>query len=211
MGAKDTMKMFFASMNEQSVPTRGYGPKIVSTPMGPFSFNDTLGVWVNANNGMQMPNIAFQDMYAMMDYNSIGGSSNETPATPVTPIPSINTLNFSPSTQNISNIAGNVAATPTFTISGNNVPVSLSWFSNVTSPYFMGASVSFRKNGGDLTSWSPLTSTDPVTFSAGDTLQIFIDASAVLSSTSAQFQIKNITDSNTTCSNRFNVNVVAEG
>lgn len=63
-------------MNEQTVPTRGYGPKIVSTPMGPFSFNDTLGVWVNANNGMQMPNIAFQDMYAMMDYGVADGAKN---------------------------------------------------------------------------------------------------------------------------------------
>ena len=76
MGAKDTMKTFFASVNEQTVPTRGYGPKIVSTPMGPFSFNSALGVWVNANNGMQMPNIAFQDMYAMMDYGVADGAKN---------------------------------------------------------------------------------------------------------------------------------------
>ena len=84
MGAKDTMKMFFASMNEQVVQTRGYGPKIVSTPMGPFSFNSALGVWVNANNGMQMPNIAFQDMYAMMDYSTSSGD-NGTAISPIIP------------------------------------------------------------------------------------------------------------------------------
>lgn len=73
MGAKDTMKTFFAAMNEAVVPTRGYGPKIISTPMGPFSWNDNLQTWVNTNNGMQMNNIAFQDMYAMMDYATLGG------------------------------------------------------------------------------------------------------------------------------------------
>lgn len=73
MGAKDTMKTFFAAMNEAVVPTRGYGPKIISTPMGPFSWNDALQTWINTNNGMQMNNIAFQDMYAMMDYATLGG------------------------------------------------------------------------------------------------------------------------------------------
>ena len=62
MGARDTMKTFFAAMNEQVAPVSGYGPRIISTPMGPFSWNDNLGVWVNTNNGMQMPNITFQDM-----------------------------------------------------------------------------------------------------------------------------------------------------
>ena len=73
MGAKDTMKTFFAAMNEAVVPTRGYGPKIISTPMGPFTWNDNIQAWVNSNNGMQMNNIAFQDMYAMMDYGTLGG------------------------------------------------------------------------------------------------------------------------------------------
>lgn len=83
MGAKDTMKTFFAAMNEAVVPTRGYGPKTISTPMGPFSWNDDLQTWVNTNNGMQMNNIAFQDMYAMMDYATLGGggapSDDKTP------------------------------------------------------------------------------------------------------------------------------------
>ena len=73
MGAKDTMKTFFASMNEQVVSARGYGPKIVSTPMGPFQWNDNLGVWVNINNGVQLNNISFQDMNAMIDYDTNGG------------------------------------------------------------------------------------------------------------------------------------------
>lgn len=73
MGARDTMKTFFAAMNEAVVPTQGYGSKIISTPMGPFGWNDALQTWVNMNNGMQMNNIAFQDMYAMMDYSTLGG------------------------------------------------------------------------------------------------------------------------------------------
>jgi len=77
MGARDTMKTFFAAMNEQVVSTRGYGPKVVSTPMGPFSWNDVLQVWVNNNNGMQMNNIAFQDMYAFVDLESIGGGGED--------------------------------------------------------------------------------------------------------------------------------------
>jgi hypothetical protein len=71
------MKTFFAAMNEQVVSSRGYGAKIVSTPMGPFSWNDVLQVWVNNNNGMQMNNIAFQDMYAFVDYGSIGGGGED--------------------------------------------------------------------------------------------------------------------------------------
>ena len=78
MGAKHTMKTFFAAMNEQVAPTRGYGPRIVATPMGPFSWNDNLGVWVNINNGMKLNNLAFQDMYAMMDYNSLSGDNSIT-------------------------------------------------------------------------------------------------------------------------------------
>lgn len=72
MGARDTMKTFFAAMNEAVVPTRGYGPRIISTPMGPFSWDDNIQAWINTNNGMRMDNIAFQDMYAMIDYSTTG-------------------------------------------------------------------------------------------------------------------------------------------
>lgn len=203
MGAKDTMKTFFSAMNEQVAPTRGYGPKIVSTPMGSFSFNDALGVWVNTNNGMQMPNIAFQDMYAMMDYDSIGGDSN---VTPFTPIATINQLLFSPNTQNVSNAAGDVAITPTFTISGNNVPITLKWFSADPGSIV----IKYRKNGGVLTTWPHDTSSDPVSFSAGDTLQIFANATGYIETASLVLRLRNIT-ANVLCSNTLSINVVIEG
>jgi hypothetical protein len=122
MGAKDTMKTFFTAMNEAVVPTRGYGPKIISTPMGPFAWNDNLNAWVNSSNGMQMNNIAFQDMYAMMDYGTATGDAATLPTSSPT---TINTLTFSPTTQNIDNLWGDVALTPTFTISGNSTAVAL--------------------------------------------------------------------------------------
>lgn len=72
---RSTMKNFFAAMGSQMMG--GYGAKIISTPMGPFQWDDNLQVWVNTNNGMQMNNIAFQDAMAMMDYNTAGGEKSQ--------------------------------------------------------------------------------------------------------------------------------------
>lgn len=202
MGAKDTMKTFFAAMNEQVAPTSGYGSKILSTPMGPFAFNDTLGVWVNTSNGMQMNNIAFQDMYAMMDYTPIGGSKDNIGAIST---PTINTLTFAPGSQSIDNSLGNVALTPTFTISGNTVPVALKW--NYVTGNLSTSVVRYKKNGGVFTDWAQNTSTGAVTFAAGDTLQVFIDATGVITTPSATFRLFNVTDSNAACSNILSVSV----
>lgn len=70
MGVKKTMDTFFASLTEQTL--QGYGSRIFSTPMGPFRWDDNYQVWVNINNGMVLNNLSFQDMYAMMDYGTIG-------------------------------------------------------------------------------------------------------------------------------------------
>jgi hypothetical protein len=72
---RSTMKNFFAAMGSQMMG--GYGAKTISTPMGPFQWDDNLQVWVNTNNGMQMNNIAFQDAMAMMDYNTAGGDESQ--------------------------------------------------------------------------------------------------------------------------------------
>lgn len=78
MGVKKTMDTFFASLTEQTF--RGYGSRILSTPMGPFRWDDNLNVWINVNNGFQLHNIAFQDMYAMMDYSAtLGGDGGIIP------------------------------------------------------------------------------------------------------------------------------------
>jgi hypothetical protein len=67
MGVKNTMNNFFTSMTSQIVS--GSGQKNITTPMGPFSWDDNLQMWVNTNNGMVMSNIVFQDQFAMMDYD----------------------------------------------------------------------------------------------------------------------------------------------
>ena len=67
MGVKNTMNNFFTSMTGQIAS--GSGQKNITTPMGPFSWDDNLQMWVNTNNGMVMSNIAFQDQFAMMDYD----------------------------------------------------------------------------------------------------------------------------------------------
>ena len=67
MGVKNTMNNFFTSMTGQI--SSGSSQKNITTPMGPFTWDDNLQMWVNTNNGMVMSNIAFQDQFAMMDYD----------------------------------------------------------------------------------------------------------------------------------------------
>lgn len=67
MGVKNTMNNFFTSMSNQIAS--GSYQKNISTPMGPFHWDDNLQMWVNTNNGMVMTNIAFQDQFAMLDYD----------------------------------------------------------------------------------------------------------------------------------------------
>jgi hypothetical protein len=206
MGAKDTMKTFFTAMNEAVVPTRGYGPKIISTPMGPFAWNDNLNAWVNSSNGMQMNNIAFQDMYAMMDYGTATGDAATLPTSSPT---TINTLTFSPTTQNIDNLSGDVALTPTFTISGNSTAVALKW--DILTGSIDTTVIKYKKNGGILTTWAQNTSTGAVTFASGDTIQIFANATTVLSQTDGAFRLFNVTDSNIACSNILTMQIVTSG
>ena len=63
MGVGKSMKIFTEAM-ENSMANIGYGPKVVTTMMGPFQWNDTLEMWVNVNNGFMLPNISMQDMLA---------------------------------------------------------------------------------------------------------------------------------------------------
>ena len=63
MGVGKSMKIFTEAM-ENSMANIGYGPKVVTTMMGPFQWNDTLEMWVNVNNGFMLPNISIQDMLA---------------------------------------------------------------------------------------------------------------------------------------------------
>lgn len=71
---KSTMKIFFEGM-EGNMLGSGYSSKIISTPMGPFKWNDTIELWENVNNGMVMNNISFQDMM-ILDYDTLGGGAD---------------------------------------------------------------------------------------------------------------------------------------
>lgn len=73
MGVGKSMKIFFEGMENQFIG--GYGPKIVTTPMGPFRWDDNRQLWENVNNGMVLSNISFQDMM-MMGYDSLSGDGS---------------------------------------------------------------------------------------------------------------------------------------
>jgi hypothetical protein len=176
MGAKNTMNMFFAAMNEQVAPTRGYGPKIISTPMGPFTWNDNLNVWVNSNNGMQMNNIAFQDMYAMMDYGTATGDSGSPAAvsiSPITPADGWGSLVYTASadastvyyasTSGAQTLAAN-GTLVTFTGISSTINVTLTT-ANVTGTSL--AELRYSKNGG---AFAPYVSA--ISIALNDTLKI---------------------------------------
>lgn len=74
MSERNTMKTFFAAMNEQ-LDTGGFDSKIRMTSMGPFRWNDLIQLWENVNNGMLMNNISFNDTFTF-DYDTIGGGEN---------------------------------------------------------------------------------------------------------------------------------------
>lgn len=70
MGVGKSMKIFMEGM-QNSMMSSGYTGKIVNTPMGPFSWNDTTNSWVNQNNGFSIPNISLQELM-MVDYSVAG-------------------------------------------------------------------------------------------------------------------------------------------
>jgi hypothetical protein len=77
---KSTMKIFFEAM-EGTMLGSGYSSKIVNTPFGPFKWNDTIELWENVNNGIQMNNISFQDMM-VMGYETTSGDKNSSTEIP---------------------------------------------------------------------------------------------------------------------------------
>lgn len=80
MGVGKSMRTFFEGMENQFLG--GYSSKIVSTPMGPFRWDDNRELWENVNNGMVLNNISFQDMM-FMGYDSTSGD-NGSPASGTT-------------------------------------------------------------------------------------------------------------------------------
>ena len=172
MGVKDTMNNFFTSMSGKMAS--GSSQKSITTPMGPFTWDDNLQMWVNTNNGVVMSNIAFQDQFAMMDYDV----TNETGVANL-----YNALTLSPTTWGNFGGGGSPAdvwaseAGAALLASANNVrftfaegaptiTVSISKDISTGNPQ---PTLIYSKNGGAKTSY-----TVPITIANGDTLKVGI-------------------------------------
>ena len=174
MGAKDTMQNFFMGMAGQM--TSEYGAKTVSTPMGPFKWDDNINMWINTNNGMVMSNISFQDQFAMIDYGTSDGSGLQSPLPPsfsvsISPTSwgnyydSTGTFGASDSWIGPAGPVGKPAATAVaFTISGAaSITVSLS----ATVEFGVINNILYSINNGSTVNYST-----PFTISNGDTLKL---------------------------------------
>ena len=172
MGAKDTMQNFFMGMAGQM--TSGYGARTVSTPMGPFKWDDNINMWVNTNNGMVMSNISFQDQFAMIDYGTSDGSGLQGPPAPSVSISPTSWGNYYDSGGvfggpdiwiGSAGPVGKPASTAVaFTISGAaSITVSLS----ATVEFGVIADILYAINSGATQNYST-----PFTISNGDTLKL---------------------------------------
>jgi len=175
MGAKDTMQTFFMGMAGQL--TSGYGARTISTPMGPFKWDDNINMWVNTNNGMVMSNISFQDQFAMIDYGTSDGSGLQ--GNPVTPV----NVSISPSSWgNYNNSSGGEdewwasneggvrkvnATVATFTILGGG-SITLSLSATVASGALQN--ILYAINNGNTINYST-----PFTISNGQTLKLGVE------------------------------------
>jgi hypothetical protein len=177
MGVKDTMNNFFTSMSGKMAS--GSGQKSITTPMGPFTWDDNLQMWVNTNNGMVMSNIAFQDQFAMMDYD----------VTTETGVASLfNALTLSPTTWGnfvngrsldldlwASNAGAALLAAAnnvrfTFAEGAPTITVSITKNISTLNPQ---PTLIYSKNGGVKTTY-----TVPITIVNGDTLKVGITTSS---------------------------------
>jgi len=198
MGAKDTMQNFFMGMAGQM--TSGYGAKTISTPMGPFKWDDNINMWVNTNNGMVMSNISFQDQFAMIDYGTTDGSGLQAdPGTVTVSISPTSWGNFTggnAGTDIWASAAGPTAliasATPvTFTINASGgLPNTISVSLSVEIVGFGGGSLIYGKNALAKAVYST-----PFTMSNGDTLKLGIAASA-FSDATAIITVRNAANQN---------------
>jgi hypothetical protein len=199
MGAKDTMQNFFMGMAGQM--TSGYGAKTISTPMGPFKWDDNINMWVNTNNGMVMSNISFQDQFAMIDYGTTDGSGLQAdPGTVTVSISPTSWGNFTggnDGTDVWASAAGPTtlasATAVTFAIKTlNNTPTSINVSLTLDVQFLSGGAPSaiYGKNA-----LSKATYSTPFTMSDGDTLKLGVSTSA-LSEASVIITVRNAANQN---------------
>lgn len=198
MGVERSMKIFFEGMQGQFIDG-GYGPRIVSTPMGPFRWNDHRELWENVNNGMVLNNISFQDMMTM-GYETLGGGADyiEVPDRSATLSGSFGNINGVTdaratrwaSTTGPQSLVAN-ASSVTFTSLNRTISISLvSTLSSGTTNIGMRWS---RNNA------SALTYTTPFTINNGDTLKIagtFPDTTGIPEVASGSISVINQSDGN---------------
>jgi hypothetical protein len=146
MGVGKSMKIFMEGM-QNSMMSSGYTGKIVNTPMGPFSWNETTNSWVNQNNGFSIPNISLQDLM-MYDYVSV---SDESESSNFKSTPCVYTLPaFTPNSEN----AGIVPASTT-----QQIALTAQTLTNITCPVNINY-VRTTGNAGRLADYSIYYSTD---------------------------------------------------
>ena len=208
MAVKKLMNTFFASLQEQNVS--GFGSKIVNTPMGPFTWNDTLNVWVNMNNGMVMNNISFQDSMAMMDYSGTD-DGNLTSGIAYGTIPMV----FTPTIYNITSnygVGSSVTITPSILVPVGTANFKMKWISDGGFGGTLSELRLTRNRSGTNFIVSPFFENTnipggPATFAAGDILTLSAHAPSIMALGTEQYSLYFYNNSGTTLSEEITINV----
>jgi len=162
MGVKDTMNNFFTSMSGQV--SSGSGQKSITTPMGPFRWDDNLQMWVN---------IALQDQFAMMDYDVTNetGVANLYDALTLSPSTWGNLADASAGTDAWSSSSGSVALALAnnvlFKFTESTPTISVTITKNINATLGGQPTLIYSKNGGAKTSYA-----GPITIVNGDLLKV---------------------------------------
>lgn len=200
MSERNTMKTFFAAMNEQ-LDTGGFDSKIRMTHMGPFRWNDLMELWENVNNGMVMNNMSFNDMF-MFDYDTVGGGEASSgialiPATISGDNGNINGIGTLANTIRWASTTGPQSlltngSTITITCAA---PIQISLTATYTDVVATLQNILYSINGGASQNYST-----PFTISTGQTLRIGAQnpSSAPFTGTNGTITVRNVSDNNAT-------------
>lgn len=207
MAVKKFMNTFFQGLQEQA--TSGYGSKIVSTPIGPFTWNSELNVWVNLNNGMVMNNISFQESIAMMDYDT--GGSDGTVGTVYGTIP----MDFTPTIYNITSNYGegsSVTITPSILVPSGTSNFKIKWISDGGYGGTLSTLSFTRNRSGVNLIVDPFNENTnvpggPANISSGDILTFSAKASNVYVIGNEQYSLYFYNNSGVTLSSPITINV----
>lgn len=209
MAIKKIMETFFTGMQNQTYS--GYSSKIVNTPMGPFSWNDTLNAWVNTNNGMALSNISFQDSI-LMDYATYDGGGDNSSIIFGT-IPMV----FQPTSYNITNNyedGSRVTITPSIVVPATqaNFDIKYLTFGNYIGGTLSSINIQRNRNGTIIdgsalvenTNWPPIPGNN---LQAGDILTFSVQANSRQSIGTEEYNLYWYDQSGNTLSAGFTISV----